>query len=263
MRPPLRSRIGSGLALLSLVLIAGVLRARTQSRPFTVAAAASLQGAFTELGRQFEREKGQKVTFSFGSTGNLAKQIQNGAPFDLFAAADEERVAELDRKGFLASGTRRLYAAGRIVLATNRKHPPVRSLRGLLDPRVRRVAIANPELAPYGLAAREALVKAGVWERLKGRVVMGENIRQALQFVQTGNAEAGIVALSTANVPEITFTMIDARLHAPIRHSLAIVRGTPNEATARAFSAYVLGPRGQAVLKKYGFQAPRRVGPKG
>jgi molybdate transport system substrate-binding protein len=254
----------TALAFLFLALYAAAFHlerqpgsAQARGRPFTVAAAADLQFAFTDLGKSFERETGQKVGFSFGSTGNLTRQIENGAPFDAFFAANEQFVLRLEEKGMLAPRTRRLYAIGRIVLASNRKSAlEVNDLNGLLDPRIKRVAIANPEHAPYGFAAREALRKAGVWEKLQPKLVLGENIRQTLQFIQTGNAEAGIVALSVANVPEIRYRVVDNRLHSPLKQAVAVVRGSPNEATARRFIAYVLGKEGQAVMKKCGFLPP-------
>jgi molybdate transport system substrate-binding protein len=256
----IRSVVSLPLAALLLVhLVAGQLSATAaEPHPFLVAAAADLQFAFTDLGKAFEKT-GQKVTFSFGATGTLARQIENGAPFDAFFAANEQFVADLDQKLLLVPGTRQVYAVGHIVLASNKKAGiDVRDLKGLLDARIKRVAIANPEHAPYGLAARAALQKAGVWEQLQPKLVLGENIRQTLQFIQTGNAEAGIVALSVAGVPEIRTHRIDSRLHAPLLQAAAVVRGTPNEAIARRFLAYVVSKEGQAVMKQFGFDPPPR-----
>jgi len=255
-----RSKRFVGMLAIALLLIGVAGSTPTTpaaSRAFTIAAAADLQFSFTEIGRKFERRTGQKVVFSFGSTGNLARQIENGAPFDLFAAANEQFVERLESKGLLAPDTRRLYAIGRIVLANNRRSGVTpRDLSDLLDPRIKKIAIANPEHAPYGFAAREALIKAGLWERLQPKLVLGENIRQALQFIQTGNAEAGIIALSVAAVPEIHHTLIDSRMHSPLRQALAIVKGTPHEETARRFIQFVNGPEGRPVMKRHGFQPP-------
>jgi len=247
------------LALLGIASPSSLTQAAAQGtdRPFTVAAAADLQFAFTEIGERFEKRTGQKVTFSFGSTGNLARQIENGAPFDLFAAANEQLVERLEEKGLLVPRTRQLYAIGRIVLASSKKAgAAVQDLKGLLDRRIKKVAIANPDHAPYGFAAREALMKAGVWEKLQPKLVLGENIRQTLQFIQTGNAEAGIVALSVADVSEITYRQIDARMHSPLKQALAILKGSPHEATARRFIQFVNGPEGRPIMKKYGFLPP-------
>ena len=227
------------------------------SRPLTVAAAADLQSAFAEIGRKFEERTGQKVVFTFGSSGNLAKQIENGAPIDVFAAANVEYVEGLKNKGLVIPETVQLYAVGRIVLARNKAaEVDVRTLAGLLDPRVKKIAIANPDHAPYGLAAKQALISAGVWDRIQPKLVLGENIRQTLQFVQTGNAEAGIVALSIAGAPEISYTLIDDRLHSPLKQALAVVKSTPDEKSAREFVALVRGPEGRQMMRKYGFALP-------
>jgi molybdate transport system substrate-binding protein len=231
--------------------------AQEASQPLTIAAAADLQSAFMEIGQQFEQKTGRKVTFSFGATGSLVTQIENGAPFDLIAAANEQYVIRLEEKGLLVPGSRQAYAIGRIVVASNKKAGiAARDVKELLDPRIRKVAIANPEHAPYGAAAREALMKAGVWERLQPKLVLGENIRQTLQFIQTGNAEAGIVALSVARVPEVSYRLIDARLHAPLKQALAIIQGTPHEAAARAFIRFLQGPAGRSIMQRDGFQLP-------
>ncbi|MFQ5855540.1 MAG: molybdate ABC transporter substrate-binding protein [Anaerolineae bacterium] len=222
-----------------------------------VAAASDLQFAFTEIGEHFEQQTGQHMTFSFGSTGNLTAQIENGAPFDLFAAANVTYIDRLRDKGLIIPGTQQLYAQGRIVLAVNRNSGVMATAVGdLLDPSISRVAIANPDHAPYGLAAKQALQRAGVWDRLQSKLVYGENVRQTLQFVQTGNALAGIIALSITDVPEVTWTLIDAGLHQPLNQALAVIRGSPNEQAARAFITFVNGPQGRPIMKKYGFLLP-------
>lgn len=229
------------------------------SRPFTVAAAADLQFAFTDISKRFEAQTGQKVTFIFGSTGNLAKQIENGAPIDLIAAANVSFVDGLREKGLIIPETEQLYALGRIVVAGNRAAGvQVTRLEDLLDPKIKHVAIANPEHAPYGLAAKQALISAGIWEQIQPKLVLGENIRQTLQFVQTGNAEAGVVALSVAHVPEITYALVDDRLHEPLNQALGVVKGSPYEKAAREFAAFVVGAQGRPILQKYGFQVPRQ-----
>ena len=222
-----------------------------------VAAAADLQFAFTDIGQLFEQQTGRHVTFSFGSTGNLTTQIENGAPFDLFAAANVAYIDRLRDRGLIIPQTQQLYAQGRIVLAVNRKAGVTATdLGDLLDPSIPRVAIANPDHAPYGLAAKQAFQHAGLWDRLQPKLVYGENVRQTLQFVQTGNAPAGIVALSIADVPEISWTLIDAGLYEPLNQALAVIRGSPNEQTARAFIDFVNGPQGRPIMKKYGFLLP-------
>lgn len=252
--------IGLGLSLWMLWM-AGVSPAAdgppAGARSLTVAAAADLQFAFTEIGALFERETGGKVVFTFGSTGILARQIDNGAPVDVFAAANIQFVEDLISKGMLIAGTQQLYAIGRIVLAVNRQTGlRLHDLRDLLRPEVKRVTLANPQHAPYGLAGKQALESLGLWGPLQPKLVYGENVRQALQYVQTGNAEAGIVALSIAHVPEVTYTLIDDRLHQPLKQALAIVKGTKEEVLARRFVAFINGPKGRPIMKRYGFLLP-------
>ena len=223
----------------------------------TVAAAADLQFAFQEIGALFEEQCGCKVTFIFGSSGNLATQIENGLPADVFASANIAYVDGLKEKGLILEDTQQLYAVGRIVLAVNKDSGvQVENLRDLLKPEVKKMAIANPEHAPYGVAAMQALQSEGIWEDLKPRLVYGENVRQALQYIQTGDAQAGIVALSVADVPEVSYTLIDDSLHQPLRQSLAVLRRTGEEQLARDFIAFVNGPQGRPIMKKYGFLLP-------
>lgn len=245
------------LVALALTSCAPATVSQPDGRSLTIAAAADLQFAFTEIGRIFEQRTGAKVTFTFGSSGNLAKQIESGAPVDLFASADEGYVRQLASRGAIVEGTEQLYAIGRIVLASHRSNgPPHARLEDLLKPQVKRVSIANPDHAPYGLAARQSLETVGLWEQLKPKLVYGENVRQALQFVQTGNAEAGIVALSIAEVPEVSYVLIDPTLHLPLRQSMAVVKGTLQQQLAREFAAFVGGPEGRSIMERYGFLLP-------
>jgi molybdate transport system substrate-binding protein len=223
----------------------------------TVAAAADLQFAFTEIGALFEQETDMKVTFVFGSTGQLAQQIENGAPFDLFAAANIVFVNDLAEKNLVVPDSVALYARGRIVLAVNRASGVTAvSLDDLLSNRIAHIAIANPEHAPYGVAAKETLQATGLWEQLQSKIVYGENVRQALQFIQTGDAQAGIVALSVANVPEITWTLLDDSLHNPLDQALAIVTASPYKEQAEQFATFINGVSGRPIMRKYGFILP-------
>lgn len=227
------------------------------NEPLLVAAAADLQFAFTDIGEKFTEQTGQEIEFTFGSTGNLTTQIENGAPFDILAAANVAFVDRLKEQGLIIPDTQQLYAQGRIVLAVNREAGiQATELQDLLDPAIASIAIANPEHAPYGQAAKEALQSAGIWEEIQPKLVLGENVRQTLQFVQTGDAPAGIVALSVADVPEVTYTLLDGNLHIPLNQALAVIKSTPHEAAARAFIEFVNGPTGRPVMKKYGFLLP-------
>lgn len=206
----------------------------------------------------FEEETGVKTTFNFGSTGQLSQQIERGAPVDLFAAANVTFVEELEREGLILSDTKALYARGFIVLWTREDSPlRIERLEDLLRPEVRRVAIANPDHAPYGVAAREALQSAGVWEAVQPRLVLGENVRQTLQYAETGNVDVAIVALSLVVVtPGGRWAPIPQGLHRPIDQALAVVKGTRHEQEARAFAAYINGPVGRPVMRRYGFVMP-------
>jgi len=223
----------------------------------TVAAAADLQFAFSDLAELFEQQTGQKVTLIFGSTGQLSQQIENGAPYDLFAAANIDYIHQLAEKKLVLEDSVALYARGRIVLAANRQTGiKVVELKDLLNPQIRHIAIANPEHAPYGVAAKQALETVGLWEAIEPKLVFGENVRQALQYVQSGDAEAGIVALSVADVPEITWTLIDEANHQPLDQALAIVTSSQQADLARQFAAFINGEYGRPIMRRYGFILP-------
>jgi molybdate transport system substrate-binding protein len=243
---------------LALVLAAGsVARAQPAAPAVTVYAAADLNMAFREIKPLFEKATGARVTLVMGSTGNLAKQIEHGAPADVFFAANESFVDDLQTAGAVIPQTRALYAQGRIVLATPTKSTvAVRELADLLKPEVRRVAIANPAHAPYGRAAQEALESVGVWERLKPKLVYGETIRHTLQFVETGAVEAGIVALSVAGVPDVRYVPIDPRLHKPLNQVAAVVKRSARPELGVAFIQFLNGPEGRPIMKRSGFLLP-------
>lgn len=244
---------------LMAIIVSGCLSEKPKENEpaeITVAAAADLYNAFTEIGKMFENETGNKVVFSFGSTGNLATQIEGGAPFDVFAAANIAYIDQLEDKGLLINDSVQLYAQGRIVLAVNRNSGlKIENLSELLDSKIKKVAIANPGHAPYGLAAKQALQSDGVWEAIQPKLVYGENVRQTLIYIQRGEAEAGIVALSVANVPEISYVLIDDKMHKPLNQALGITSSTKKEKTAREFIAYV-NTKGKPIMKKYGFLLP-------
>lgn len=245
------------LGVLACVLGIGAATAAQPPPILTVFAASDLAFAFNEIVPRFERALGVKVALVLGSTGNFARQIEQGAPADVFFAADESFVDRLVARGMLIGETRGLYGQGRLVLATAKAAgPKLTDLGQLLEPRIRRVAIANPVHAPYGRAAQEALLKQGVWDALQPKLVYGENIRQALQYVQTGAVEAGIVALSIANVPEIEWVPIDPTLHRPLNQAVAVVRQSARPELGVAFIQFVNGPEGRPIMKRYGFLLP-------
>ena len=224
----------------------------------TVAAASDLTPAFEEIGREFESANKTKVIFTFGSTGMLTRQIENGAPVDLFAAANVSYIDELDKKGLIIPDSKAIYARGRITLWTSdTSNIRLQGIADLARPEVMRIAIANPDHAPYGLAAKQALESAGIWDRVRPKLVYGDNIRQTLQYAETGNVDVSIVALSLSMQSRGRWTLIPEELHQPIDQGLGIIKTTKNEKAARAFAAFLAGPQGQAIMKKYGFSHKR------
>lgn len=222
----------------------------------TVAAASDLRPAFEQLGADFTAQTGIPVTFSFGSSGQLREQILNGAPFDLYASANVEFVDEVVAAGRGRPETRADYAEGRIVLWSP---PGVRlpeSVDELVDPRYRRIAIANPEHAPYGQAALEALQAVGVWPQVEGRVVYGESVSDTLRIASSGNADVAVVALSLAIADGSPFTLVPAELHEPLRQALVVTSTGATGAAAQRFADFVASPAGRAVMNRYGFVLP-------
>lgn len=234
--------------------------------PLKVAAAADLAFAFKDIGAEFEKKTGQKVTFTFHSTGLLAKQITEGAPFDIFAAANVSFADDVVKNGACYGDSKSLYARGRIVMFTSTGEPP-KSVAALAEAKYVKVAIANPEHAPYGRAAKEALAKAGVWDAVKPKLVYGENVQQTLQYALSGNADVAVVALSLATVTKGgSYAEIAANEHEAIDQAMVVCKGAaasangaPNAATdsaARRFTAYVASPEGRAIMNRYGFLLP-------
>lgn len=250
--------LGASVALAGLLCFADCTsRQPAGGREIIVAAASDLTPAFYELGRMFEQRTGVKVTFMFGSTGNLAKQIENGAPVDLFAAANISFIEQLERKGLIVPDTKALYARGRITLWTRADSAlEITKLEDLARPEITRIAIANPEHAPYGIAAREALKRAGVWSAVEPKLVFGENVRQALQYAETGNVETAIVALSLSVQTSGRWALVTEESHSPLDQMLAVIKNSSNDERAREFAAFINGDEGRTVMRKYGFTLP-------
>ena len=222
-----------------------------------VFAAADLQPAFSELGVLYEQVTGEPVVFSYGASGSLAEQIEHGAPADLFCSADESYVRALAGRGILDRATVRVYAEGRLMLAALRSSGiPLDSLGDLLRPEVRRVAMANPEHAPYGRAARQALVSAGLWEAVAPRIVLGENVRQAAQYLLTGAVEAALISRSLTLDTALMAVPVDPALHRPILQAAAVVRTSTRASSARRFLDFVTGDIGWPVMARHGFVLP-------
>jgi molybdate transport system substrate-binding protein len=245
------------VALVAIALI-GAWACRTnttnQETTLTVAAAADLSAAFEEMGRAFESQTNTKIVFTFGSTGILTQQIMNGAPYDLFAAAHISYIEQLEKQNLILPDTKAIYARGHITLWTTKDAAfKLQKIEELIKPEVKRIAIANPDHAPYGLAARQALESAGIWDVVKPKLIYADNIRQTLQFAQTGNVDVAIVALSLSLPSDGQWALIPQALHKPIDQGLAVIKGTKHEQSARRLAAFINSPAGQTIMKKYGF----------
>jgi molybdate transport system substrate-binding protein len=227
--------------------------------PVRVAAASDLSVVFEELGQLFEAQTGQRVTFSFAASGALAKQLSQGAPFDVFAAANVAFVDSAVQSGACDGSSKARYARGHLVAWS--KRAKLEALADLRNPEIKRIAIASPEHAPYGKAAREALQKAGLWNELEAKIVQAENVRQALQFAETGNAEVALVALSlVAKKSAGQKLAVDTALYAPIDQTLVVCRHGKNLGGGRAFAKLVESQEGQAALKRHGFGSAEQAG---
>jgi molybdate transport system substrate-binding protein len=245
-----------------LVLTFCCCSALASAQEIAVAAAADLASVFPQVAARFEKETGKKVRINFGSSGQFLLQIENGAPFDLFFSADVQYPQRLEAEGFTQPGTIYKYAIGKLVLYVPNNSPLELSqgLHSLQSPAVKKIAIANPQHAPYGRAAVEALKKEGLYDSLQGKFVMGENISQAAQFVQSGNADAGIVALSLALTPAMKsagrFVEVPASDYAPLEQAAVILKSSNDKATAALFLNYIRKPDIVAMLAQYGFTMP-------
>jgi molybdate transport system substrate-binding protein len=229
--------------------------------PLTIAAASDLQAVMPELVSRFEREAGVPARVSFGSSGNFFAQIQNGAPFDLFFSADIDYPLRLIAAGHADRATLTPYATGRLVLWA-RKSTGIDVRRGLAiltDSRVRRIAIANPEHAPYGRAAVAALRAAQLHDALKAKLVLGENISQTAQLADSGNADVAFIALSLALGPALrasgVYQEIPASTHPPIEQAAVVVSASTHKAAASRFLKFVSRPDVQQLLQRNGFAA--------
>lgn len=241
---------------LSLALAWGCSK-ENRSKRVRVAAASDLARAFEEIGKEFKTRTGIEPEFNFGSSGLLAKQIRQNAPFFLFAAANKSFVEQVVKAGRCDGGTSQLYGRGRIVAWTRNGTPAPQKLEDLADPRYKRIAIANPEHAPYGVAAKQALEKSGLWAQVKDRIVYGENIQATLVYGRDGNADVAIVAQSLAVVTQGGSSLpIDQALHDPLDQAL-VVCGKGDEADrARQLAEFITSREGREIMSRYGFQLP-------
>src|SRR5439155_3297541 len=214
-----------------------------------IAAASDLIAIQRPLSDVWAAQSDFRLRFTFGASGMLARQIASGAPYDVFLSADEARVKELVASGDILRDSVARYAHGRLALWSRAGRTG--ALGDLLAPRVLHVAIANPAHAPYGAAAKQALESAGLWNQLSGKVVYGESVRQALEYAESGNAEAAIVAWSL--VSEKGGILLPANLHSPIRQTGGIAKGCKNQKEARLLLHFLTSPEGRKLFESHGF----------
>jgi molybdate transport system substrate-binding protein len=215
-----------------------------------------LQIALPRLVERFHAKTGVAVSFQFGASGRLAEQIKQGAPFDVFLAANEAFVRDLAKASLIQAESVRAYARGSLVLAVYHElSDKVGTLADLTRPDVKKIALANPATAPYGRAGKQALERSGLWDRLQPKIVQADSVGQALLYAQKGDAEVAVAGRAIANVPEVRTVEIDPALYDPIVQALGIVAASPRTADAGNFAQFVMGEEGQAILREFGFKA--------
>jgi len=229
----------------------------------TIAAAADLKFALDEIVVSFKRiHSSAQIETIYGSSGKFSTQIRQGAPYDLYFSADIAYPRALESEGYAASKVQS-YALGRIVLWSPSLDTGKMTLADLANPSIRKIAIANPRHAPYGKRAEEALKAAGVWEKVESRLVYGENVSQTAQYVQSGNAQVGIIALSLALSPELAkkggFVLIPDSLHQPLEQGFIITKRAADNALAQAFARFIAGKEARTIMTRYGFVLPGEV----
>jgi len=245
------------VALLVSLALGPACSPKPAERKLRIAAAADLAHAFVDLAKDFQNKTGIVVEVEYGASGLLAKQIEQGAPFALFAAANRDYVDQVIKAGKCDGTTARSYARGRLVVWTRAGTAPPATLAELADPRFRKIAIANPDHAPYGKAAKQALEAAGVWPQIQDRVVLGENVQATMVYARDGNADAALVAQSLAAVTEGGAALpVDPALHAPLDQAM-VVCGTGDAVdAAKQFETFIGSREAREVMTHYGFTLP-------
>jgi molybdate transport system substrate-binding protein len=253
------------IALLALVPAIFTPSAEAARHEINVAAAADLSSALQEIAANYEKRTGMSVKISYGASGALTQQIQNGAPFDVFFSADMDYPRQLIASSQAESATLYRYAVGRLVLWVPADSPLDLEHKGidvLLDPSVKKIAIANPQHAPYGRAAAAALKHYGMYEKVSERLVLGENISQAAQFAESGNAQVGFVALAHAAAPSMRgkgkYWIVPVEAYPPLDQGVVVISRSPHKEDTAAFIAYVKTAEVAAVLLRYGFTVPEK-----
>jgi molybdate transport system substrate-binding protein len=247
----------------SLALLLLFTGAFATAQEITVAAAADMSAALPELVAAYTKKTGQTVKLSFGASGNLTNQIRNGAPFDIFFSADEQYPQQLVTEGLALKDTLYRYAIGRLVLGVANDSPldlPKLGIQALLDPSVKKISIANPAHAPYGRAAEAALRHFGIYDQVSSRLVLGENVSQAAQFVESGNAQAGLIALSHALAPALKdkgrYWTVPLDAYPTLNQAAVVLSRSKKQDAARKFLESVHSPEATSLLISYGFSLP-------
>jgi molybdate transport system substrate-binding protein len=248
--------------LIGLAIIAGCRQEKTtnetnHSAEITVAAAANLTDVFAEIGPKFTSQTGIKVVFSFGATAELARQIENGAPFDVFAAADSEHPEQLEMKGMLTAASRVIYARGRLVMwLPSGSDLKATHIEDITAKSFERIAIAKPDVAPYGRATVESLRALKIWDAIEPRVIYGQNVSQTKQYAATGNAEVAFIPLALVKPGEGSYLEVKDELHQPINQALGIVKESKKQTEARKFVDFLMSPEIQELLSQKGYRKP-------
>lgn len=250
--------------VLAAAIFLGLSGALCAAQEIAVAAAADLQFVMQDIGARFQSETGKSVKLIYGSSGNFAQQLQNGAPFDMFFSANLDYPKQLETAGLTEPGTIYRYAIGKIVIwvANNSKLDVSSGLKALLDPSIKKIAIANPAHAPYGKAAVAAMQKEGIYDQVKGKFVLGENISQTASFVASGSADVGILALSLALSPNMKdkgrYAEVPAGDYPPIEQACVIMRSSKNKTVAAQFQKFIQSPAIRELFQQYGFAIPKQ-----
>jgi molybdate transport system substrate-binding protein len=249
------------MKIAALVLIV-ILAVASYGQEITIAAAADLRSALNEITSHFQSKTAIRVKVVYGSSGNLFQQIQNGAPFDVFLSANSDYPKKLEAAGLSVPGTYYEYARGHIVLLTSSASTldPRQGLKVLLEPSVKRIAIADPTHAPYGQAAVAALKSQGIYDQVSRKIVVAENVAQAASFVTSGAADIGIIAESLAVLPSARaqshFVEIPADEYPPIQQACVLLKSSTKQEAARRFLTYIQDPEASKILQRYGFDVP-------
>lgn len=254
--------VAGWIMMITLTVLYGGGLSPVQAEEVAVAAASDLNFAIKELIAEYEKQSGDHVKLSLGSSGNFYAQLQQGAPFDLYFSADIGYPKKLEEAGLTVLGSLYRYAIGRVVLWAPKTSSleVTKGLTVLRDPSIRKIAIANPKHAPYGRAAVAAMEHEHIYADVKDRLVLGENISQAAQFIESGACDVGIIALSLAMAPAMksagSYWQIPADHHPPLEQGAVILKQSKNQETARQFLAFMQGARGQEIMTRYGFTLP-------